>query len=167
VSRNAISLRIGIGDPIPSIGLRATDGFLLNLRSWVGKSPVALVFFTGPSLGGAARIEANALAQALAAAVPRLQEAGLAVAGITTDNERQQSAYVADLELPYLLLSDERQIAVQALGVPTVAKRGTTNVSRPVLLTIDETGLIRGVYVDPDPRLLAALAIAFREPLPA
>jgi hypothetical protein len=32
----------------------------------------------------------------------------------------------------------------------------------------DESGVIRGVYPDPDPRLLAAIILeTFREPLPA
>jgi len=167
VSRNAAKLRVAIGDPIPSIGLRATDGYLLNLRSWVSKSPVALLFFAGPSLTGAARAQGNEVARAMAVAAPRLEGIGVAVAGITTDNERQQGAYVADLELPYLLLSDERRIAVSALGIPTVNKRGSVNVAHPVLLTVDEAGILRGAYRDPDPRLLAAIAVAFREPIPA
>lgn len=157
-----------VGDPIPSIGLRATDGYLLNLRSWVSKTPVAHVFFAGPTLGGAARTEADVLARELAAAVPRLDAAGIAVAGITTDNERQQKDYATELNLPFLLLSDERLIASQALGVPVAEKRGNTNVAQPVLIGVDETGLVRGIYHKPDPRLVAAIILeTFREPLPA
>jgi len=157
-----------VGDPIPSIGLRATDGYLLNLRSWVGKTPVAHVFFAGPTLSGAARTEADVLARELAAAVPRLDAAGIAVAGITTDNERQQKDYAMELNLPFLLLSDERLIASQALGVPVAEKRGNTNVAQPVLIGVDETGLVRGIYHKPDPRLVAAIILeTFREPLPA
>jgi len=157
-----------VGDPIPSIGLRATDGYLLNLRSWVSKTPVAHVFFAGPTLSGAARTEADVLTRELAAAVPRLDAAGIAVAGITTDNERQQKDYATELNLPFLLLSDERLIASQALGVPVAEKRGNTNVAQPVLIGVDETGLVRGIYHKPDPRLVAAIILeTFREPLPA
>ena len=157
-----------MGDPIPSIGLRATDGYLLNLRSWVSKTPVAHVFFAGPTLSGAARTEADVLTRELAAAVPRLDAAGIAVAGITTDNERQQKDYATELNLPFLLLSDERLIASQALGVPVAEKRGNTNVAQPVLIGVDEAGLVRGIYHKPDPRLVAAIILeTFREPLPA
>jgi peroxiredoxin len=168
VSRTTASLSVQVGDPIPSIGLRATDGYLLNLRSWVGKSPVAHLFFAGPTLSGAERAESDALARELAAAVSRLDAAGVGVAGITTDNERQQKDYATELNLPFLLLSDERQIASQALGVPLAGKRGNTNVAQPILIGVDETGLIRGIYHRPDPRLLAAIILeTFREPLPA
>jgi peroxiredoxin len=168
VSRTTASLSVQVGDPIPSIGLRATDGYLLNLRSWVGKSPVAHVFFAGPSLSGAARTEADVLARELAAAIPRLDAAGIAVAGITTDNERQQKDYATELNLPFLLLSDERRIAAQALGVPVAEKRGNTNVAQPVLIGVDEAGVVRGIYHKPDPRLVAAIILeTFREPLPA
>lgn len=168
MSRTAVGLKVQVGDPIPSIGLRATDGYLLNLRSWVGKSPVGLVFFAGPSLTGATRKTGEGLARNLAAGVPRLDAAGIAVAGITTDNERQQTEFATALNLPFLLLSDERLIAVQALGVPVAAKRGTTNVVHPLVLAVDEAGLVRGVYRDPDPRLVAAIVLeVFREPVPA
>jgi peroxiredoxin len=168
VSRTTASLSVQVGDPIPSIGLRATDGYLLNLRSWVSKTPVAHVFFAGPTLSGAARAEADVLARELAAAVPRLDAAGIAVVGITTDNERQQKDYATELNLPFLLLSDERLIAAQALGVPVAEKRGNTNVAQPVLVGVDESGLVRGIYHKPDPRLVAAIILeTFREPLPA
>ena len=168
MSRTTASLSVQVGDPIPSIGLRATDGYLLNLRSWVSKTPVAHVFFAGPTLSGAARTEADVLTRELAAAVPRLDAAGIAVAGITTDNERQQKDYATELNLPFLLLSDERLIASQALGVPVAEKRGNTNVAQPVLIGVDETGLVRGIYHKPDPRLVAAIILeTFREPLPA
>jgi peroxiredoxin len=168
VSRTAVGLKIQVGEPIPSIGLRATDGYLLNLRSWVGKSPVTHVFFASPTLSGAARTAGDVLARELAAGVPRLDAAGIAVSAITTDNERQQKEYAEALNLPFLLLCDERLIAAEALGVPVTEKRGTTNVARPVLIGVDEAGLVRGVYHDPDPRLVAAIILeTFREPLPA
>lgn len=168
MSRATASLKIAVGDPIPSIGLRATDGYLLNLRSWVGKSPVAHLFFAGPSLTGAARTAAESVARSVAADVPRLDAAGVLVTGVTTDNERQQLEFATALELPFLLLSDERRIAAEALGIPLVERRGNTNVASPVLVAVDETGLVRGIYQDPDPRLVAAIVLEiFREPLPA
>ncbi len=168
MSRATASLRIPIGEPIPSIGLRATDGYLLNLRSWVGKSPVAHLFFAGPTLTGTARTAADAMVRTLAGEIGRLTEAGIAVTGVTTDNERQQAEFAAAHNLPFLLLSDERQIASQALGVPLVERRGNTNVANATLIGVDEAGLIRSAYHDPDPRLLAAIILeTFREPLPA
>jgi peroxiredoxin len=168
VSRAAVSLKVQVGDPIPSIGLRATDGYLLNLRSWVGKSPVAHLFFAGPTLTGVGRTAAEAMIRTLAADLARLDAAGIAVACITTDNEGQQAELVTQLDVPILLLSDERQIAVGALGVPVAEKRGNANVATPVVIGVDEAGVVRGIYRDPDPRLITAVILeTFREPLPA
>jgi peroxiredoxin len=168
VSRATAALKVQIGDPIPSIGLRATDGYLLNLRSWVGKSPVAHLFFAGPSLTGASRTAGEALAEKLGAELPRLTEAGIAISAVTTDSEEQQAKFARDLNLPYLLLSDERRIAVESLGIPVVERRGNVNVATPVLIGADEAGFIRGVHHDPDPRVIAAFILEiFREPLPA
>jgi peroxiredoxin len=168
VSRPSLALSVQVGDPIPSIGLRATDGYLLNLRSWVGKSPVAHLFFAGPTLSGDARTNAEAMARSVAGEVGRLDAAGVGLTGVTTDNERQQAEFATSLDLPFLLLSDERQIATGALGVPVVDRRGNVNVATPVLVAVDETGIVRGVYPDPDPRLVAAIILeTFRAPLPA
>jgi peroxiredoxin len=168
VSRPAAKLNVQVGDPIPSIGLRATDGYLLNLRSWVGKSPVAHVFFAGPSLSGDARRNAEAMIRTIAGEIGRLDAAGVGVAGVTTDNERQQAEFATALDLPFLLLSDERQIATGALGIPVTDRRGNVNVTTPVVVAADEAGILRGVFPDPDPRLLAAIILeTFRAPLPA
>jgi peroxiredoxin len=168
VSRPSLALSVQVGDPIPSIGLRATDGYLLNLRSWVGKSPVAHLFFAGPTLSGDARTNAEAMARSVAGEVGRLDAAGVGLTGVTTDNERQQAEFATSLDLPFLLLSDERQIATGALGVPVIDRRGNVNVATPVLVAVDEAGVVRGVYPDPDPRLVAAIILeTFRAPLPA
>ena len=167
MSPAAVSLKVQVGDQIPSIGLRASDGYLLNLRSWVGKSPVAHLFFAGPTLGGEARRSAEAMIRSVSANVARLDAAGVGLTGVTTDNERQQREFATALDLPFLLLSDERQIATGALGVPVTERRGTVNVSTPVAVAVDETGVIRGIFPDPDPRLLAAIILEiFRAPLP-
>ena len=44
-----MSLKVKIGDQVPSVGLRASDGYLLNLRSLVGKQPAIVLFFGAPT----------------------------------------------------------------------------------------------------------------------
>ncbi len=135
----ATALKVKIGDPIPSVGLRATDGYLLNLRSLVGKKPLIVVFFGGPTLKGAARERGDAMADALKDAYARVDGQGVALIGVTTDNEVQQKAYVTELGLPYLLFSDERRIAVEVLGVPTTAERGNVN-AEPTAFAVGKDG---------------------------
>jgi thioredoxin-dependent peroxiredoxin len=155
VSTATAGLKVKIGDPIPSIGMRATDGYLLNLRSLVGKRPLILVFFGGPTLKGAARERGDAMAEALKDAYPRLDKQGVAVMGVTTDNERQQAAYVAELGLPYLLFSDERLIAVELLGIATTNERGNVN-AQPSAFAVGVDGTILDIVEQAAPKGLVA-----------
>jgi len=148
-------LRVQIGDQIPSVGLRATDGYLLNLRSFVGKRPAIIVFFGGPSLKGAARERGDALALALKEAYPRLERGGVGLILVTTDSEAQQAAYVQELQLPYLLFCDERRIAVELLGVPTSSSRGNVN-AEPTAFALSIDGTILDIVEQATPKGLVA-----------
>ena len=155
MSTATAGLKVKIGDPIPSVGLRATDGYLLNLRSLVGKQPMILLFFGGPTLKGAARERGDALAEALKDAQPRLERQGIGIMAVTTDNEQQQAAYVAELELPYLLFSDERRIAVSQLGIPTSELRGNVN-AEPTAFAVGADGTILDIVEQAAPKGLVA-----------
>lgn len=157
------TVRVREGDPVPSVGLRASDGFLLNLRSFVTRSPVAIVFFAGPTARGAARQKGDALTAALAHGYGRLQQTGVDVVGVSCDSAAQQTEYVGAQHLPFLLMSDERRTAVDLLGIKTASERGNLNVATPVLLAVDVGGTVRGVFRDPDPRSVVAIILeAFR-----
>lgn len=151
----ATGLKVKIGDPIPSVGLRATDGYLLNLRSLVGKKPLIVVFFGGPTLKGAARERGDTMADALKDAYARVDGQGVALIGVTTDNEVQQKTYVTELGLPYLLFSDERRIAVEVLGIPTTAERGNVN-AEPTAFAVSVDGRILDIVEQASPKGLIA-----------
>jgi len=155
MSTATAGLKVTIGDQIPSVGLRATDGYLLNLRSLVGKQPVILLFFGGPTLKGAARERGDALAEALKDAHARLARLGVTIMGVTTDNEQQQAAYVQELGLPYLLFSDERRIAVSQLGIPTAELRGNVN-AEPTAFAVGLDGTILDIVEQAAPKGLVA-----------
>jgi peroxiredoxin len=157
-------LAVAIGDQMPSVGLRATDGFLLNLRTFVGKRPSIVVFFAGPSVNGARREAGDALARTLAEAVPRLERSGIGLVAVTTDSERQQADYVEQLKLPYLLFCDERRTAVELLGIPTRAERGNVN-AEPTAFALSMDGTILDVVPGAEPRgLVARLLEAIHPP---
>ena len=163
-----MTTRLSVGDPLPSVGLRATDGYLLNLRSFVTKQPALLLFFGAPTLSGAARRRGAKTIEALSAGHARLREAGIAVAAISTDSERQQTEFAQKQELPFLLLSDERRSAVELLGIETVAEGANVNVAKPVAIAIDRDGIVRAVFDPVDPDSLVDVAMrALSEPLPA
>jgi peroxiredoxin len=157
-------IRLAVGDQMPSVGLRATDGFLLNLRTYVGKSPSIVVFFAGPSLRGARREQGNAMARALADAYPRLERDGIGLIAVSTDSEQQQADYVAELELPYLLYCDERRTAVALLGIPTRIERGNVN-AEPTAFAVSTDGAVLDVVTRAEPRgLVARLLEAINPP---
>jgi peroxiredoxin len=155
MSTTAAGLRVKIGDQMPSIGHRATDGYLLNLRSFVGRQPAIFLFFGGPSLKGAARERGDALANALKEAAPRLTKLGVAVVGVTTDDEKQQADYVAELGLPFLLFCDERRIAVELLGIPCTSERGNIN-AEPTAFAVGLDGTILDIAEQAAPKGLVA-----------
>jgi peroxiredoxin len=163
-----VTIRLQVGDPLPSVGLRATDGYLLNLRSFVTKQPALLLFFGAPTLSGAARRKGAQAIDALVAGHERLREAGIAVAAISTDSEQQQTEFATSRELPFLLLSDERRSAVELLGIDTVATGSNVNVARPLAIAVDADGSVRAILdpVAPD-TLVDAAVRALSEPIPA
>ena len=161
-------MKLAPGDPIPSVGLRATDGYLLNLRTWVTKQPVVLLFFGGPTLSGAARRKGLKAIEALAAGFNKLREAGIAVAAISCDSVEQQAEFATAQKLPFLLYSDERRSAVEMLGIDTLADGENVNVAQPVAIAVDRDGIIRVVIdrVEPD-SLVDQVVRALSEPIPA
>jgi peroxiredoxin Q/BCP len=163
-----MSVKVSVGDPLPSVGLRATDGFLLNLRGFVTKQPVLLLFFGAPTHTGAARRRGLKAVEGVAAGYQRLREAGIAVAAVSTDSEQQQTDFATKHELPFLLWSDERRTAVTVLGIETVAAGENVNVAAPVALAVDREGVVRAVIdpVEPDAIVDQAMR-ALSEPIPA
>jgi peroxiredoxin len=160
-------LRVEPGDPLPSVGLRASDGFLLNLRSFVTKQPVVLVFFGGPTLTGAAREAGDELVDALKRAQPRLTQAGVALIGITCGNEEQQKQYIEEHDLPFLLFCDERRSAVELLGVPTIVD-GDNYDAVPTAFAVGTDGIIVDIVENASPKgLIARLLESLEEARPA
>ena len=161
-------MKMAVGDPLPSVGLRATDGYLLNLRTFVTKQPALILFFGAPTLKGASRRRGLKAIEALSNGHGRLHQAGIAVVGISCDSEQQQTEFVAKQSLPFLLLSDERRSAVEMLGIETVADGENVNVAQPVAIAVDRDGIIRAVTDRVEPETLVDQVVrALSEPIPA
>jgi peroxiredoxin len=157
---DSTGLSVAIGEPVPSIGLRASDGYLLNLRSYVERQPVAFLFFAAPTADGAQARRGTRVAEVLAAARRRLTAAGIAVAGITCDNERQQADWIRETGFPYLLFSDERRSAVSVLGIGVSRDGENHNVGNPWILVVGADGLLKAALRDPEPEYAADLVLA-------
>jgi peroxiredoxin len=71
---------------------------------------------------------------------------------------------VAELELPYLLFSDERRTAVAMLGIPTRRERGNVN-AEPTAFAVAQDGTILDVVERAEPTgLVARLLEAIHPP---
>lgn len=163
-----MSMKVAVGDPLPSVGLRATDGYLLNLRTFVTKQPVLIFFFGAPTLSGAGRRRGLKGIEALSHGHERLHQAGIEVVGVSCDSEQQQTDFAAEQSLPFLLLSDERRSAVEILGIETVADGENVNVAQPVAIAADRDGIIKTVIDRVEPESLVDQAVrALSEPIPA
>lgn len=163
-----MSIKLAVGDPLPSVGLRATDGYLLNLRTFVTRQPALILFFGAPTLSGAGRRRGLKAIEALSTGHERLHRAGIAVVGISCDSVQQQTDFVAEQSLPFLLLSDERRSAVAMLGIETAADGENVNVVDPVAIAVDRDGIIRAVIDRVEPDALVDQAVrALSEPIPA
>ncbi|MGQ0607128.1 MAG: redoxin domain-containing protein [Chloroflexota bacterium] len=163
-----MSMKLAVGDPLPSVGLRATDGYLLNLRTFVTRQPALILFFGAPTLKGASRRRGLKAIEALSDGHQRLHEAGIAVVGISCDSEQQQTAFVTKQSLPFLLLSDERRSAVEMLGIEATADGENVNVAQPVAIAVDRDGIIRAIIDRVEPDALIDQAVrALSEPIPA
>ena len=153
-------LAVGIGDQVPSVGLRASDGYLLNLRSFVGRQLAAFVFFAAPTAEGAQLRRGTRLAEALAGGARRLNAAGIAVVGVTCDSEEQQKAWIEEHRFPFLLFSDERRTGVERLGIPVTEANRNYNVARPVVLVVGPDGRVAAIVADPEPDYVVDIVLA-------
>lgn len=153
-------LSVGVGQPMPSIGLRASDGYLLNLRSFVQRQPAVFLFFAAPTASGAQLRRGTRVAESLAGGVRRLANSGVAVVGVTCDSEEQQKAWIAERAFPYLLFSDERRSAAEVLGIPVSREGANVNVARPVALVVGRDGIIDAVIYDPEPEYVVDIVLA-------
>jgi peroxiredoxin len=161
-------MNLQVADALPSVGLRATDGYLLNLRSFVTKQPSLHLFFGALTLSAAARRKGMKSIEALVTGHDRLREAGIAVVAISADSEEQQAEFTKKNELPFLLMSDERRSAIELLGIETVASGQNVNVAKPVAIAVDVDGYVRGIFDPVDPETLVDATIrALSEPIPA
>ena len=153
-------LSIGIGDQVPSVGLRASDGYLLNLRSFVGRQLAAFVFLAAPTADGAQLRRGTRLAEALASGARRAQAAGIALVGVTCDSEEQQKAWIEERDFPFLLFSDERRTAVERLGIPVTEVNRNFNVARPIVVVVALDGRVAAIVADPEPEYVVDIVLA-------
>ena len=162
---NPAGLRVAIGDQMPSVGLRATDGYLLNLRTFVGKRPAIIVFFAGPSLRGAKRAQGDLMAMTLAEAFPRLERSGRRPD--RSDHRlgaRSRPLTSPSWSCPTCCSATSGGRRWTCLGIPTRNERGNIN-AEPTAFAVSIDGTVLDVVPRAEPRgLVARLLEAINPP---
>jgi peroxiredoxin Q/BCP len=80
-------------------------------------------------------------------ALPRFDEKGAMVVGISSDRPRAQKRFVERDGLSYPMLCDPDRTAIRAYGV-----RSFLGLARRVSFLIDPSGIVRRVYTKVSPR---------------
>lgn len=122
-----------IGQPAPDFHLRGPGGARVSLSEYRGQKPVVLVFYPLAF----SPVCSHQLPE-VEAAMPRFEQAGAAVFGISVDSHYANTAFAKSLGLSFPLLSDWSREASTAYGVlvPTSA------YSDRALFVVDREGRI-------------------------
>jgi peroxiredoxin Q/BCP len=137
-----------IGMKAPDFTLSDKDGNLISLSDFRGRK-VVLYFYPKDNTPGCSR-----QACAYAAAYGEFAKRNIAVIGISRDSAASHSKFAEKYALPFLLLSDPEQVALEAYGVwqeKKMAGKVGLGIVRTTFL-IDEDGLLLAVKpkVKPD-----------------
>lgn len=107
----AIKLKLKVGDIAPDFEVVDSNGKMVSLATWEGKS-VALYFYPKDDTPGCTK-EACAFRDNFAA----LKRKGVVVVGVSPDSQKSHDKFAAKFKLPFVLLPDVERKIVTAYGV--------------------------------------------------
>ncbi|MGI9192316.1 MAG: thioredoxin-dependent thiol peroxidase [Chitinophagaceae bacterium] len=138
-----MSTHLKAGDKAPNFSLKNQDGKKVALKDFKGQKFV--LFFYPKDMTSTCTVEACNLRDNYSA----LQQQGIAVVGISPDDETSHQKFIGKHELPYTLLADTEQTMLNAYGVwgeKSMYGRKYMGVHRTTFL-INEDGKIHDVIV--------------------
>lgn len=143
---------VGVGEPAPDFSAPDQTGRTRTLAELRGR-PIVLYFYPRDATPGCTR-EACAFRDAW----ERLQAAGAAVVGVSTDDVESHRAFAREHHLPFPLLADVDSRILHAYGVSS-----TMGMAQRVTFIIGRDGRVARVWPEVDPgvhatEVLAALA---------
>jgi thioredoxin-dependent peroxiredoxin len=135
----------GPGEKAPDFEGRTQTGDTIRLADFAGKR-VALYFYPKDDTPGCTKQACN-----LRDDYKKLQDAGIAVIGVSTDDEKSHSAFADKYSLPFPLVADPDHTIVNRYGVwgeRSLYGKKFMGTSRTTFL-IDEDGVVRHVFKRP------------------
>lgn len=130
-------MAINVGDPIPDVSLQTQSGETVNLQSLVGQKIVVLYFYPKDDTPGCTK-EACGFRDNYTV----FQEAGAEVIGVSSDTPTSHQQFANKYQLPFTLLSDDRNQARKAFGVPSTLGL----LPGRVTYVIDTSGTVRHIF---------------------
>jgi len=127
---------VKVGDEAPDFTAPATDGTNLHLKSVIGTSPIVLYFYPKDNTPGCTK-EACGIRDSFGA----FRNLNATVYGVSYDSIDSHKKFIADHQLPFVLISDSDHKIAKAYGADGLvfAKRMT--------FIIDKSGKI--AWIDP------------------
>ena len=138
-----MSTHLKAGDKAPNFSLKNQDGKKVALKDFKGQKLV--LFFYPKDMTSTCTVEACNLRDHYGT----LQQKGIAVVGISPDDETSHQKFIGKHELPYTLLADTDQTMLNAYGVwgeKSMYGRKYMGVHRTTFL-VNEDGKIHDVIV--------------------
>ncbi|WP_299411083.1 peroxiredoxin [Acaryochloris sp. IP29b_bin.148] len=130
-------MAINVGDPVPDVSLKTQAGETVNLQSLLGQKILVLYFYPKDDTPGCTK-EACGFRDSYTV----FQDAGAEVIGISSDSPTSHQQFVNKYQLPFILLSDERNQARKAFGVPSTLGL----LPGRVTYVIDTNGIVRHLF---------------------
>lgn len=149
-------MSLKIGDLAPNFSLADTDGNIVNLQDLRG-SWVILYFYPRDNTPGCTK-EACAFRDAYA----EYQAYNAIVLGVSTDDAKSHSKFIAKFQLPFRLLCDVDATvatAYESFGLKKFMGKEYMGITRNTF-TIDPEGKIAKVYLKVKPEAHAAQVLA-------
>ena len=151
------------GKAAPAFKLKDQDGNVVSLADFKGKQNVVLYFYPKDDTPGCTK-EACSFRDGWS----KFRKRGVAILGVSTDDEKSHRKFADKFSLPFPLLADPEKKIVSAYGVwgeKSMYGRKYMGTNRVTYL-IDEKGKIAAVWpkVKPDQHAEEVLAAATLKP---
>lgn len=130
-------MAIQVGDRVPEIDFQNQSGETISLASLIGNKTIVLYFYPKDDTPGCTK-EACGFRDSYTV----FQDAGAEVIGVSSDSPSSHQQFASKYQLPFTLLSDNRNQARKAFGVP--ATLGL--LPGRVTYVIDTSGVVRHVF---------------------
>jgi peroxiredoxin len=144
------STTLNIGDPVPHLALHDVDGKPQTLYDVRAGGP-ALVIFAPGSWSPNTRRQVEGIRRAY----DEFRERGVAVMLVVTESPRTARRLLPEDEPQFPVLIDEDRDAARNFGVYRAFSMDGIGVTRPAAFLVDESGVLRFVYVGQGDRDIA------------